>query len=368
MILALLSSERLWRTKRVWRLSTHNDYYERVISSWSDEQFLQGFRMSRTTFEYLSREIYAVMTKKTTHLRECIPAEKRIAIALHVLVSSAGYRDVAEKFGIGKSTTQKITHQFCNAICNRFGDEIAFPTTEEELKAASDLFVKEWQFPQCIGALCGSHIAIVPPRDDHEDYFNDRGSHSIVLLATVDACYRFTYVNVGYPGKANDGYGFCASQLYTFLIEDGVVPNNYHLVANSAFPLHPLIMKPYTEAALSQEETHYNYRLARARSVAETAFRRLKGRWRILNKKCDLSLSNLTTVVKACSILHNIVEDHGNAYLGEWEENSGESTENVDELATAVEEPEYTSPFYHQAVVKRDAVKVFVNDQFFAEN
>lgn len=51
--------------------------------------------------------------------------------------------------------------------------------------------------------------------------------------------------------------------------------------------------------------------LRSGRIPIECAFRRLKARWQILNKRVNLGLSFVPTVIYACFVLHNICEKHG---------------------------------------------------------
>ncbi len=56
--------------------------------------------------------------------------------------------------------------------------------------------------------------------------------------------------------------------------------------------------------------------LRAARNPIECAFGLLKARWALLNKKLDLSLSIIPTVVYACFLLHNLCE-RNQTYINE---------------------------------------------------
>ena len=76
------------------------------------------------------------------------------------------------------------------------------PPTEDEWRGIAARFMERWNFPNCIGALDGKHVAIQAPPGSGTLYFNYKKTFSVVLLALVDADYRFRVVHIGAYGDS----------------------------------------------------------------------------------------------------------------------------------------------------------------------
>ena len=84
-------------------------------------------------------------------------------------------------------------------------------------------FLKFHGFPQCIGAVDGTHILIKSPRENTSDFINQKGRHSINVQACVD--YRFCFFDavVRWPGSVHDARIWSNSSINESL-ESGAIP------------------------------------------------------------------------------------------------------------------------------------------------
>ena len=151
----------------------------------------------------------------------------------------------------------------------------------------------KWNYPCCLGAIDGKHIAIQQPADTGSEFFNYKHFFSVILFAMVDANYKFIYIDVGAAGRAGDTGDFADSALNKALrtnyldLPDAVALQgisakiSYHIVGDDAFPLNTRLMKPYPYRNLEKEKRIFNYTLSRARRVVENAFGILAHRWRV---------------------------------------------------------------------------------------
>ena len=167
---------------------------------------------------------------------------------------------------------------------------------------------------------------IRPPPNSGSYYYNYKHYHSIVLLALVDADYKFLYVDVGCNGRVSDGGVFKNSTLYKALETNALQippprplpgrnkPIPFTILADDAFPLKEYIMKPYSQTGLTPESRIFNYRLSRARRTVENAFGILANRFRIFRAPIPLVPEKVECIVLACCSLHNFLRNRVHAH------------------------------------------------------
>lgn len=172
----------------------------------------------------------------------------------------------------------------------------------------------------------GKHVIIRPPPNTGSYYFNYKHYFSLVLLALVDADYKFIYIDVGCNGRVSDGGVFKNSSLYKAFetgslsipqpkpLPGGSVSVPFMIVADDAFPLRTDIMKPYSQVGLTRKRRIFNYRLSRARRIVENAFGILSNRFRIFMTPIALSPDKVEVIVMACCSLHNYLRGQSNSH------------------------------------------------------
>lgn len=199
------------------------------------------------------------------------------------------------------------------------------PSSTAEWEAIAEKFYTRWQFPQCLGALDGKHIAFRARKKDGAFYKNYKGFDSIVLLALVDADKKFIYAGVGVNGRVNDAGVLRRSKLMTIIenAEENFPANAtigngrtlpYVIIADDAFPLQEHILKPFPYSTQDPKERNFNYRISRARHCVEAAFGILSSRFRILQTTINLRVEKVDRIVQACCALHNFLSAHNPRY------------------------------------------------------
>ncbi|KAG5873935.1 hypothetical protein JTB14_014535 [Gonioctena quinquepunctata] len=228
-------------------------------------------------------------------MRESISARDKLTITLRFLATGESYRSLMYTFQIADSTISLFVPEVCRAIYNSLKEEyLQVPRTAAEwlniLKEFNDL----WNLPNIIGAIDGKHVVFSAPKSAGSIFFNYKSTHSIVLLALVDANFR--YIDVGCNERVSDGGVFANSSLYKAmfsknnvlnLLEDKPLPGRnknipHVLVADGAFPLSVKLIKPYPFKNISRQQRIFNYRLSRVHRVVEHAFGILANRFRVL--------------------------------------------------------------------------------------
>lgn len=308
--------------------------------------FRNFLRMPPEMFDEMLARIGPRIHKMDTNYRLAIDPGVKLAATLRYLATGNCYTTVSYSFRVSRHTVAAFIPIVTKAIVEEYKDEvIPCPVTAEEWKEIADEFQKRWNVPHALGALDGKHCAIRKPPNSGSLYYNYKKFCSVVLMALVDANYRFLWIDVGGYGHMSDSQIFNASELKE-CIEQGMLnlpppapmPNDdvelpYFFLGDDAFALRNYMMKPYSRRGLSREEAIFNYRISRGRRVVENAFGILASRWRCMLTPMQVTPEVGRLNVEASVILHNIMrmrypqmqnaemdkedEDH-NLIPGEW--------------------------------------------------
>ena len=331
LILMSLTAVRIHSPVRtVWSKERSSYWWEDIVGkTFTSQDWLENFRISNSTFMYLCNELRVSIKREDTIMRKAISTEQRLALTLWFLATNADYRTIGHLFGVSKSTVCVVIKEVCSAIvCTLLPQYIRIPTGQG-LRDVIEGFANILGFPQCAGAVDGTHIPIVSPKKCPADYYNRKGWHSVLMQGLVNHLGHFTDVYIGWPGRVHDARVFTNSSLYQRGQSGTLFPDWKETIADKnvpivilgdpAYPLLPWLMKAFqNNGQLSQQERSFNYRLSSARVTVEHAYGRLKGRWRCLLKRLDINVCDVPELVAACCVLHNICEIHGEHFDEEW--------------------------------------------------
>uniref|UniRef100_A0A3Q2G3V4 DDE Tnp4 domain-containing protein n=1 Tax=Cyprinodon variegatus TaxID=28743 RepID=A0A3Q2G3V4_CYPVA len=230
--------------------------------TFNPQQWIENFRMSYRTFKWLCESLRPHVSKAETKMPQPIPVEQKVGAVLWFLGTTSDYRTIAHLFGISRASLCIFVKDVCEAICFHLTPQFIKLPTDIEARNITESFKEKWGYPTCIGAIDGSHIPIVAPKESRVDYFNRKGWYSINMQALVDDRYMFRDLCIGWPGSTHDAHVLVNSHLYQFW-ENGVFPHLQTeidgvmvppvILGDPAYPLLPWLMKPYPEYAGTTE-------------------------------------------------------------------------------------------------------------------
>ena len=332
--------------RQFWTLTQNGQWFEIVETPFTEKEWYDNFRISKSMFDYIVREIQDEIVQKNTPMRKAISPRKRTAITLYYMSSTAEYRTIANLFGVSTPFVCLCIRDVCKAIKKLKNDFLKVPKGED-LREVMRLYKEKWGFPSCAGAIDGTHIPIQAPLENRTDYINRKSYHSIVMQALVDSKYLFRDVVIGWPGSVHDARVLsnselynrgCNEQLFDPIIKESVlgVAMSPLTLGDPAYPLLDWLIKAYPENQNTPNwQQNFNYRLSRARMTAEHTLGRWKGRLRRVVKHIDMAVRSTCYLVAASCILHNICELRKDNFLEEWLEDVHNADEQPDNIPLA---------------------------------
>lgn len=316
--------KRLQDKRKYWVKPGRTDlWFKNILKGEADEsEWYDNFRMNKESFFTQCDKLTPYLQKQHV-VRAPLSVEKQVRMFLYYISDEGRLRKTGNAFGTAKSTTSKVVRRVAHSISQHMSDYIKMPTTQDDIKSLVSRFKDAHGFPQCIGAIDGTHVPIIKPDSKPTSYINKNSTHSLNVQAVADYRYCFLDVVIKWPGSVHDARIFGNSSIST-MFKDGTIPPcpaqivddepavPVCLLRDPAYPLLPHVMKEFNGGGQNMNEQLFGYRLSSARMVIEWAFGRLKGRFRCLKRQMDINLHDLPAVIHACFILHNFCELNNN--------------------------------------------------------
>lgn len=114
------------------------------------------------------------------------------------------YKSITYSYRMGDQTVSNIVNEVVAAVWDTMQPMYLPHPTVDMWKSVALKFDQQSQFPHCIGALDGKHVLIKKQPKSGTLFFNYKQTFSLVLLALVDANYKFISVDVGSMRRISD--------------------------------------------------------------------------------------------------------------------------------------------------------------------
>ncbi|KAL1471560.1 hypothetical protein MTO96_039889 [Rhipicephalus appendiculatus] len=161
--------------RSVWSFQRNERWFEDTLPHLTEFHFNQALRVTPSTFRYLVESLACDLNRLSTEMRAAVSVEKRVAIGLYRLCSSAEDRTIAHLFGVGRSTVNVVWRQFSTAVIEQLESQWICMVWREDMADHVREFFVVTGFPQAVGALDDCLFPVSPLKKHATDYYNYKG-------------------------------------------------------------------------------------------------------------------------------------------------------------------------------------------------
>lgn len=191
----------------------------------SDSELLHITRFPRAAVDELCDLLYDDL-HRATERAHAIPVECQVMTALQFFATGSFQWMVGRSSSLSQSSTSRIIEDVAKALCKLAPQYIKFPTDQNTLMASKLAFSSVAGFPNVIGAIDCTHIAIKSP-SQHEDVFvNRKGIHTVNIQAVCDQNMNLLNIVARWPGSTHDSFIWRDSALHQ-LFENGQIQSGW---------------------------------------------------------------------------------------------------------------------------------------------
>ena len=178
-------------------------FVEDVVPRMSPSELRRHFRVSIDIYKHLLDDLRADLTKIYRGGFEPVPPEKQLLTFLWYAANQDSQREIAVLFDVGEWYVNTAVKNVAEVWCTRVNQYIKMPNNDREDEISSS-FESICGISNMVGALDGTHIAIVNCPGGKNDYNNRKRYPSVKLQLIVDDILFINDPYVGWPGSTHD--------------------------------------------------------------------------------------------------------------------------------------------------------------------
>ncbi|KAJ1115715.1 hypothetical protein NDU88_003937 [Pleurodeles waltl] len=193
-----LGHVRRWRNPQVHRPLVD-------LLTMEERHLIITYRFDHATIQELCTQLEPDLMSAIRHPKG-IPPQVQVLSVLHFLASGSFQTTVAMASGMSQTMFSNVLSRVMSALLKHMRSYIIFPQVEDLATVKGDFYALG-HILNIIGAIDGTHVALVPPPHRSEQVYRNRKSyHSMNVQMVCLAGQYISQVNAMFPCSVHDAY------------------------------------------------------------------------------------------------------------------------------------------------------------------
>lgn len=159
---------------------------------YDESDFIKRYRLPKSAI----MELTSILNNRLAYLHnknDPVPVLDMVIMTLRYYATGTMQMVIGDLSGIHQVSVGRIVKRTTIALAEKAREWIQMPTTAEEIQKVKSDFREEYELPNVVGIIDGTHIPILSPGGDNAEQYRGRKSFfSINVQGVIDANLKFT--------------------------------------------------------------------------------------------------------------------------------------------------------------------------------
>lgn len=161
----------------------------------TEQEIIMEYRLDRRTIGQLSKKLSDKLKHKTKR-SSALTVTEQILIALKTLGSGSFQNSAKDNINVSQPTVSLTLTRFLEALLECTADYIYMPTSQQQLNKNKLDFYEVAELPNVVGAVDGTHIPIIAPKNIEHLFVNRKNFHSINVQVRFLLGLQYSFIAI----------------------------------------------------------------------------------------------------------------------------------------------------------------------------